>query len=484
VTAKEKAIMDQLISKINQILWGLPMMIFLLGVGLYFTYHMRGVQIRLLYHSLKIMLWGEKYQPLQKSSHDYISTFQAFATGLATRAGIGNIVGVATAIASGGPGAVFWMWLSAWIGMASAFAESSLAQLFKEPRNGLIFRGGPSYYIRKGLGKRWLGTLFALSMIMVGFVFGNIVQVNTISHSIIDSYHVPKHYVGILLVLLLTPILIGGSKRIARVSAILAPLLVFCYLLMASIIIVMNIHLLPKILMDIMSHAFGFNAALGGATGIVIREAMMMGVKRGLFSNEAGMGSAPHAAACSHASHPAAQGLAQMLAVFVDTIVLCTATAFIILISDIPLTGQASQGILLTQRAIELHFGNYASHFVTWSIFLFAFSSILGYYVYTESNLEFLMNQKTHTASNICRLLFIGTAYIGCFLQAGTAWNLADIGAGCSAIINLIALLILSPTVIFLLKDYEEQLNLGIVPMFSRGKIPHLYEKLSSKAWP
>jgi len=463
----------------NSFLWGIPIISVLLGVGLYLSFRMRFVQFRLFKRSVLVMLFGED---VVASKGRYISTFQAFATGLATRAGIGNMVGVSVAISVAGPGAVFWMWISALIGMASAFAESSLAQLFKERQTENIFRGGPAYYIQKGLGQRWLGSIFAMSMIFVGFVFGNLVQVNTITASFISTYGFSAEYVAVFLSIGVGLVLFGGTRRVAQVSAILAPILVFGYLILAAIIIGMNFLQLPHVFAQIFQGAFGLNAVYGASVGVLIKEAMVLGIKRGLFSNEAGMGSAPNAAAISNTSHPVSQGLVQMLGVFIDTIVICTATAMIILLSGVPIT-TGMTGIALIDQALGAQLGSISSHLVTWSIFLFAFSSVLGYYVYTESNVEFLL-KGTHAPSIfICRLAFIAITYIGCIVGEGVAWGLADLSSGLSAFINLIALLALSPYVIQLLKDYELQLTFRKKPKFSRESMPKIAHKLSKDVW-
>ena len=474
-----EAWLSQAVKSINAVLWGTPMITSLLGVGMYFTFRMRAPQLRLFFRSIKVILLGEDIR--SDGRCDYISTFQAFATGLATRAGIGNIVGVAHAIAVGGAGAVFWMWVSAWVGMASAFAESSLAQLFKVPQRGHVFRGGPAYYITQGLGLHWLGIIFAIAMILVGFLFGNMVQVNTITQYLGNTYHWPKEWIAIVLVATLAPILIGGTRRIARVSSFLAPLLVLGYLSMAGMVVILNIDKVWGVLVDIVRQAFGMQAVLGGTTGVLIKEAIAIGIKRGLFSNEAGMGSVPNAAACSHAAHPASQGLAQMFGVFVDTMVICTATALMILLSGVSLQQEATH---LTQQAIGVYFGHFAEHFITWAIFIFAFSSVLGYYVYTESNLAFIVKRHDTKAIYLCRILFLAAAYQGCLINTETAWGLADMGAAMAGMINLCVLLALSPLACLLLRDYEQQLRQGVRPSFSRRRIPQLEKKISKGVWP
>ncbi|SUB32192.1 amino-acid transport protein [Neisseria gonorrhoeae] len=318
------------VGAINDPMWSY-LVYMLLGTGLFFTVTTGFVQFRLFGRSIKEMLGGRK----QGDDPHGITPFQAFVTGLASRVGVGNIAGVAIAIKVGGPGAVFWMWVTALIGMSSAFVESSLAQLFKvRDCDNHHFRGGPAYYITHGLGQKWLGVLFALSLIFCfGFVF-EAVQTNTIADTVKAAWGWEPHYVGVALVILTAPIIFGGIRRISKAAEIVVPLMAVLYLFIALFIILTNIPMIPDVFGQIFSGAFKFDAAAGGLLGGLISQTMMMGIKRGLYSNEAGMGSAPNAAAAAEVKHPVSQGMIQMLGVFVDTIIVCSCTAFIILITN------------------------------------------------------------------------------------------------------------------------------------------------------
>lgn len=368
------------VGAINDPMWSY-LVYMLLGTGLFFTVTTGFVQFRLFGRSIKEMLGGRK----QGDDPHGITPFQAFVTGLASRVGVGNIAGVAIAIKVGGPGAVFWMWITALIGMSSAFVESSLAQLFKvRDYDNHHFRGGPAYYITQGLGQKWLGVLFALSLIFCfGFVF-EAVQTNTIADTVKAAWGWEPHYVGVALVILTAPIIFGGIRRVSKAAEIVVPLMAVLYLFIALFIILTNIPMIPDVFGQIFSGAFKFDAAAGGLLGGLISQTMMMGIKRGLYSNEAGMGSAPNAAAAAEVKHPVSQGMIQMLGVFVDTIIVCSCTAFIILIYQQPY-GDLS-GAALTQAAIVSQVGQWGAGFLAVILFMFAFSTVIGNYAYAESN--------------------------------------------------------------------------------------------------
>ncbi|WP_253354853.1 alanine/glycine:cation symporter family protein [Neisseria perflava] len=463
------------VNAINGPMW--DMLIFLLlGTGIFFTVATGFVQIRLFGQSVKAMLGGRK----QGDDPHGITPFQAFVTGLASRVGVGNIAGVAIAISIGGPGAVFWMWLTALIGMSSAFAESSLAQLFKiRDYDRHHFRGGPAYYITQGLGQRWLGILFAISLI---FCFGLVyeaVQSNTIAVAAKTAWGWDEHATGVALVILTAPIIFGGIRRVARWAEILVPLMAVLYLLMALYIMASNISMVPHVFELIFSTAFRFDAAGGGLLGGLISQTMMVGIKRGLYSNEAGQGSAPNAAAAAEVKHPVSQGMIQMLGVFVDTMIVCSCTAFIVLMSDISYEGLS--GAQLTQAAIVSHVGSWGAHFLAVVLFMFAFTTIIGNYAYAESNVQFI--KSNWLIMSVFRMAVLGMVYFGAVQSVPLVWDMADMAMGTMAWINLIAILLLSPLVFLLLKDYTAKLRMGKEPEFKLSEHPGLKRKIKSDIW-
>ena len=453
------------------------LIILLLGTGVYFTLATRFIQIRLFGRSVKEMLSG------RKSSTDPhgITPFQAFIVGLASRVGVGNIAGVAIAISVGGAGAVFWMCVTALVGMSSAFAESSLAQLFKvRDKENKQFRGGPAYYITQGLKQHWLGVLFALSLILCfGFVF-NAVQANTIAAAAETSWAWNKQMVGIGLVILTAPIIFGGIRRVSKFAEAVVPVMAVLYLAMALYIVLTNLGAVPAVVSLIFSKAFQFDAAAGGFFGAMVSQAMMMGIKRGLYSNEAGMGSAPNAAAAAEVSHPASQGMIQMLGVFVDTIIVCSCTAFILLLSDVQNTTDLT-GAQLTQAALVHHVGAWGADFLTIILFLFAFSTVVGNYAYAESNIQFIKSNRI--IMNIFRMVVLMFVYFGAIWDVPLVWDMADLSMGIMAVINLIAILLLSPMVLLLMKDYQAKVRLGKTPEFKLSEHPVLKRKIKSDIW-
>ena len=463
------------VNAINGPMWDL-LILLLLGTGLFFTLATGFVQVRLFGQSIKAMLSGRK----QGDDPHGITPFQAFVTGLASRVGVGNIAGVAIAISVGGPGAVFWMWVVALIGMSSAFAESSLAQLFKiRDYDNHHFRGGPAYYITQGLGQRWLGILFALSLIFCfGFVY-EAVQANTIVAAAEVAWGWDKHAVGVALVIMTAPIIFGGIRRVARLAELVVPVMAVMYLLMALYIVGSNISMVPQVFELIFSTAFKFDAAGGGLLGGLISQTMMMGIKRGLYSNEAGQGSAPNAAAAAEVKHPVSQGMIQMLGVFVDTIIVCSCTAFIVLMSDVSTDGLS--GAQLTQAAIVSHVGPWGADFLAVVLFLFAFTTIIGNYAYAESNVQFI---KSHWLIMVVfRMGVLGMVYFGAVQSVPLVWDMADMAMGTMAWINLIAILLLSPLVFLLLKDYTAKLKMGKDPEFKLSEHPGLKRKIKSDIW-
>lgn len=463
----------------------------LIGVGVFFTISTGLVQLRLFGRSIK-EIKGSRQNP---SDPHGITAFQAFVIGLASRVGTGNIAGVAIAITAGGAGAVFWMWVTALIGMASAFAESTLAQLFKvrDKQTGL-FRGGPAYYIAHGLGQRWLSVLFSLSLILCfGFVY-NAIQANTITQAVQsaagmtaahgvseetwDNY---KHGVAAVLVILTAPIIFGGVKRVARVAEAIVPIMALLYLGVALFVVITNLSGIPKMFTLIFEDAFTVKAAGGGLLGGLISQAMMMGIKRGLYSNEAGQGSAPNAAAAADVKHPASQGLIQMLGVFVDTIIVCSATAFIILLSDFQANPELS-GIQLTQAALSTHIGAWAQQFLAIILFIFAFSTIIGNYAYAETNVQYLHGNAV--VLTVFRMLMLAFVYFGAVAKVSIVWDMGDLSMGIMALINLIAIALLYKLVLLLLKDYTVKLKMGKTePEFKLSEHPVLKRKIKTDIW-
>ena len=476
---------------LNDPLWNF-LVVLLVAVGVFYTFVTGAVQLRLFLHSILVMKGSRK----ETQDEHGITAFQAFVTGLASRVGVGNVAGVAIAIAIGGPGAVFWMWFTAFLGMSSAFVESSLAQLFKvRDHQNKQFRGGPAYYITQGLKQKWLGIVFALSLILAyGFVF-NAVQANAIigatSHAWgwdkanfvlgLGSLNFEVSWVGIALVVMTALIIFGGIKRIARVAEGIVPFMALLYIMAALYIAITNLPMLPEIFKLIFTEAFQFNAAAGGFFGAMISMAMMMGIKRGLFSNEAGMGSAPNAAAASDVKHPVNQGLVQMLGVFVDTFVVCSCTAIIIMVSG--LYHEAGfEGVTLTQKALESQIGGWGGGFLAIILFLFAFTSIIGNYAYAESNVQFINDNPK--VMFIFRLLVLAMVYFGAITSVPLIWSMADLSMGLMATINLVAILLLTPMARILLKDYTSQLKKGIKePEFKIDQYPELKKKVDSDIW-
>ncbi|WP_243387263.1 alanine/glycine:cation symporter family protein [Bacillus kexueae] len=456
-----------LIGQANTLLWGYVLIGLLLGLGLLFTIKTGFVQIRYLGEMFRVV--AEKPKKDQKGS---ISSLQAFFIGAATRIGTGNVAGVAMAIAIGGPGAVFWMWLVAILGGASAFVESTLAQIFKvKDKDG--FKGGPGYYMEKQLGKRWLSTIFAVTIILSFGTTFNAVQSNTIATAFNNSFGMNEALMGALLTVLTAMIIFGGVKRIARFSAIIVPIMAVFYLALALYVTVINITEVPALIALIVKSAFGLEEVIGGGIGAAI----MNGVKRGLFSNEAGMGSAPVAAATANVSHPVKQGFIQALGVFFDTLLVCSATAFIILLSE-PYK-QGLVGIELTQASLAEHFGPWATYFLAFAIFMFAFSSIIGSYYYGEANLEFI--HKSKTALFIYRVIALGMIVFGSMASLQIVWDLADLAMALMALTNLIAIGLLGKFAYKALQNYMEQRKQGLDPVFYADDIEGLK---GVESWP
>ena len=461
--------MIEIINTINDIIWGYAVIAAILGCGLWFTYRTRFVQFRMIGEMFRL-LTDSSVKP--KGNKKHISSFQAFAVSMAARVGTGNLAGVATAIAVGGPGAVFWMWVVALLGAANAFVESTLGQLFKRPHSD-SFIGGPAYYIERGLRCRWMAVLFAVLLTMSFGIANNSTQANTICGAMKTAFGWNPATVGIVLSILTLVIIFGGIQRIARVSSVLVPIMAVGYFILAAVIIIMNIGHLPHIFRVIIESAFGIRQAAGGMVGAAI----MNGVKRGIFSNEAGEGSAPNAAATADVSHPVKQGLIQALGVFTDTLVVCSCTAFIILVSGL-YDNPELNGIVLTQKALESEVGAWGPVFIAVAILLFAYSTILSNYYYGEANIRF-MTRSPHVLT-IYRL-FSGCVMImfGALVSLETVWSIIDLCMALVTACNLVAISLLGKYVFRLLDDYRRQKRQGTAdPTFHRSQLPEIADRL------
>lgn len=469
---KEMIVLENVVSFLNDLLWSPVMIYFCLGVGLLFSIITRFLQVRHFKDMIKLMFQG-------KSSDAGVSSFQALSIALSGRVGTGNIAGTATAIAFGGPGAVFWMWMIAFIGASSAFIESTLAQIYKVKQDGQ-YRGGPAYYIEKGIGWKWYAVLFAISSIIaVGLLMPGI-QSNSIATGLKNAFGLSPTLTGILLVVLLGAIIFGGVKRIATVAQYVVPFMALAYILLALVIMVLNITQLPAVFALIIKSALGFDSAFGGILGMAIS----WGVKRGIYSNEAGQGTGAHAAAAAEVSHPAKQGLVQAFSVYIDTLLVCSATAFMILFTGMYNTVGADGAFIVenlkgvnpgpgyTQAAIETVFPGFGAAFVAIALFFFAFTTIMAYYYIAETNVAYLMRGKNGTwlMTGLKIMLLIATFY-GAVKTADLAWALGDVGLGIMVWLNLIAILILAKPALQTLKDYEEQKQQGLDPVFDPIKL-------------
>ncbi len=447
----------------------------LLGAGGYFTLRFAGVQARALPHSVA-MLW-------KRAGKEGITPFQALTIGLASRVGTGNIVGIAVALTVGGPGAIFWMWLTALLGMSTAFVESTLAQIFKVPHKNQTFRGGPAYYIRMGLNSRLWSTLFALALIFAyGFTF-NAVQTNSIADAFHQAFGWERGLTGVALALLSAPILFGGVRRVGYVTSVVVPAMAFGYLMLCAYAVWQHLSVLPEMVGLIFKSAFGVQQAAGGLAGYAFAQAVMTGVRRGLFSNEAGMGSAPNAAATATVRHPVSQGLLQMLAAGIDTLVICSATAFMILVSGQYVAGAPMEGAALTQRALASAVGDWGGLFMTWSIFFFAWTTLIGNYAYAEGNISFLCRKKIVLV--LFRLAVLGFIVVGSLSRSTQVWQMADISMAVMALINLAAIACLGKYALIAWQDYKAQRRAGIrEPVFNRTILPPaLASKLAADVW-
>jgi len=474
--------MNELITSVNDVLWSYVLIVALVGCGLWFTWRTRFVQFRMVGEMLRLLTDSAvstvEEQVNEKTKSRHISSFQAFAVSVATRVGTGNLAGVATAIAVGGPGAVFWMWIVALVGSATAFIESTLAQLYKQKHED-SFIGGPAYYIQRGLHKRWMAILFAILITMQFGLSNNSIQANTICGAMQEAFGWSPLWVGCALAAMALVIVFGGIQRIAFVSAILVPVMAVGYIILAVVVIAMNIELIPHVLKVILVNAFGIEQIAGGGLGA----AMMNGIKRGLFSNEAGEGSAPNVAATASTSHPVKQGLIQALGVFTDTLMVCSCTAFVILISGLYQTPELN-GIALTQSALQSEVGSAGPIFIAVAIFLFAFSSIIGNYYYGEANIRFITIHSSQfivrSTLTAYRILSAGVMVIfGALASFELVWNIVDFFMAFLTACNLIAIVLLGRYAFRLLDDYRRQKRQGIKePVFHRSQLAELEDEL------
>ena len=445
------------VNTINDFLWSYIIIAMLVICALYFSVRTRFVQVRMFFHMIKLMLHSGGDNKEQTHEGRKIGSFQAFTIALSSRVGTGNLAGVASAIYVGGPGAVFWMWVMALLGSATAFVEATLAQLYKK-KGEESFYGGPAYYMQQGLGKKWMGLIFAVLITMTFGMANQIVQSNTLCDALADTFGIGKLWIGIMLTVSTFIIIFGGIHRIADFTSVIVPFMALGYILISLVVITINIKELPQVIKLIIDGAFGLDSAVGGGVGV----AVMQGVKRGLFSNEAGEGSAPNAAAVADTSHPVKQGLIQALGVFVDTLIVCSCTAFIILLSGLHDCG--ADGIILTTRALESEIGHIGRYFITIAIFLFVFSTFIGNYFYGEVNIRFIT--KSRWAVFFFRLITGGVVLLGAFMTLQESFSIVDLCMGLMTITNLVAILLLAPKVFKLLNNYDRQRKDALDPIY------------------
>lgn len=456
---------------LNDLLWSKVLIVALVGLGLYFSIRSRFVQFRYFGDMFRIFAEAFERQPGQ------LSSFQALMLSVAGRVGAGNIAGVAVAIMLGGPGAIFWMWVVALLGMATSYFECSLAQLYKRRQADGTYRGGPAFYILHGLGQRWMAVTFSI-LLLVTFGFGfNAVQSYTVATSLHDTFGLPTYVSGLALVAIIGLIIFGGIKRIASMADVLVPIMAFSYIGMALVVLGMNITEVPETLSLIVRSAFGLEPAFAGGIGAAI----IMGVKRGLFSNEAGLGSAPNVAAVAEVKHPAAQGIVQSLSVFIDTILVCTSTALIILLSGVYQPGSEMAGVVLTQTALAAEVGEWGRVFVSMALLLFVFTTLVYNYYLGENALSFF--SKKNWLLQAYRVMVIALVLWGSMQDLSTVFGFADVTMGLLALVNLTAMFLLFKTGLRLMRDYDEQRKAGIEsPVFDAKNFADL--DLDLAAWP
>lgn len=470
--------MPDFLSFISEILWGSVMIYLLLGCGIWFTWRTGYIQFRY------IRQFSKSLKRSLKPGEGGLTSFQVLCISLAARVGSGNLAGVALAITVGGPGAVFWMWVAAIIGMASSFAECSLAQLYKERDGNGQFRGGPAWYMTRGLGMRWMGVLFSLFLLLAYGLIFNTVQANSMAHALNYAFDIPFNFTGVVVAFFALLVMMRGMKGVARLSQWLVPLMGLVWVVTCLLISLWHIGEMPDIINMIIRSAFGLQEAAAGAVGYSVSQAITSGFQRSMFSNEAGMGSTPNAAAAaaSFPPHPAAQGIVQMIGVLIDTIVICSASAMVVLLSGHGTKTTGYDGIQLIQHAMNVLVGNWGASFVAIVMVMFAFTSIVANYVYAENNLIFLRCNKPWALW----LLRIGTllmVVIGSQLSLPVVWQMADVIMALMAITNLSAILLLSPVVRIIARDYLRQRKLGVTPVFDPDYYPEIAQQLAPESW-
>lgn len=463
---------------INEVLWGSIMIYLLLGAGIWFTLRSGFIQFRY------IRKFGRSLKNSVTPQPGGLTSFQALCTSLAARLGSGNLAGVALAISAGGPGAVFWMWVTALLGMATSFAESSLAQLYKEKDKHGQFRGGPAWYMARGLGMRWMGVLFSLFLLLAYGLIFNTVQANSVANALRYAFACPEWIAGTVLALIVLLTISTGLKGIARLMQWLVPIMALLWIAASLFVAALHVDQVPGVIATIVKSAFGWREVASGALGYTFSQALMAGFQRGMFSNEAGMGSTPNAAAAASSwpPHPAAQGIVQMIGVFTDTIVICSASAMILLLAGPVPHSSETAGIQLLQQALMSLTGGWGAGFVSLILVLFAFSSIVVNYLYAENNLIFL-KLDSRAAIGALRLGVILMVVAGSLLSMPLVWQLADIIMALMAITNLTAILLLSPVVILIARDYLRQRKLGIPPVFDPARYPDVKAQLAPGTW-
>ncbi|WP_374965570.1 alanine/glycine:cation symporter family protein [Lysinibacillus sp. RS5] len=484
--------MEAIVGTLNDILWG-PWFIYgILLIGLFFSIITRFLQVRHIKDMFVLMFKGEK-------SEKGISSFQAMSIALSGRVGTGNIAGTATAIGMGGPGAVFWMWAIAFIGAATAYVESTLAQIYKEEKD-TEYRGGPAYYIEKGMGQKWFAVIFAIAALAAMLILMPGVQSNAIATAVENAFDIETWITGLIIAILLGAIIIGGVKWIANAAQIIVPFMALAYILMALIIIAMNIEEVPSVIALIFSSAFGAQEIFGG----IIGSAIAWGVKRGIYSNEAGQGTGAHPAAAAEVSHPAKQGIVQAASVYIDTLLICSATAFMILFTGMynvqdekaaegtdsfiytgefnkdGLTGDEQitfaksikEGAAYTQYAVDSSLPGFGGPFVAIALFFFAFTTIMAYYYIAETNVAYLFSGATEkVAIWVAKFAILIASFYGTIRTSDLAWAMGDVGLGLMVWINVLAILIIMKPAIVALKDYEKQKKEGKDPVFDPRKL-------------
>lgn len=490
--------LSQIVGTINGYLWALPLIILALGTGLYFSTRMKFPQLR-LFNDMWRFLIGKDKKDSDKSSKEGMSSFQSFALALGGRVGVGNIAGVATAIYFGGPGAVFWMWVIAFIGAGTAFAESALAQTYKVKVDG-EYKGGPAYYIEKGTGIRIFAVIYALAAILANGITGPTIQAFNFADSAQTAFGLNPWVSGAIIAICFALVAFGGSKRLGTVAGYIVPVMSIIYILLALVILGINFKSIPHMFGLIFRCAFNMDSVYGAIWGSTI----MWGVKRGIYSNEAGYGSGAHAAAAAETSHPAKQGLAQSFSVYVDTLFVCTATAIMILSTGAYNVLGADGSTLITENlpgvdygcqytisAINSVFPGFGAAFIAIAVFFFAFTTLLSFTLYNDTNAAFVLrnsSEKTRkVVTNVIRLIVTLIIFFGATRNLGTAWDIADVGIGIMCWINFVALLVLSPKVIKILKDYERQKKMGVDPIFEPADLglenAELWEEIATEKY-